>query len=132
MNRLHHEMERLFGRQSGQRPRGMSSYPPVDLWQDDDNLYVEAEMPGFELSDLEITVSGDNQIELSGTRQQPEAEGRTWHHQERSYGKFTRVISLPDEFDPEKAAATLNQGLLTITVARREEAKPRRIEVKSA
>lgn len=132
MNRLQEEMDRLFGRSNGGRRFGVASYPPINLWQDDDNLYVEAELPGFELSGLEITATGDNQLSLKGAREQPELEGGTWHRQERGYGKFSRIIELPDAIDPDKVVATLKDGVLTITLPKREEAKPRRIEVKPA
>ena len=130
MNRLRDEMDRLFGRWNGPRRFSDSVYPPLNLWEDDDNLYVEAELPGFELSDLEITVTGDNQLSIKGERKPPEVEGATWHRQERGYGSFSRMIELPEHVDPDKVSAEFKHGVLTVTMPKREEARPRRIEVK--
>ncbi|GIX00326.1 MAG: molecular chaperone Hsp20 [Pirellulaceae bacterium] len=131
MNRLREEMERAFG---GADLRRFDTYvfPPLNLWEDDNNLYVEAELPGFELSDLEIYVNGDNQLVLKGERKPPQIEGGTWHRQERGYGSFNRMVELPEHVDPDKVAAEFKNGVLTITLPKREEAKPRRIEVKAS
>lgn len=130
MNRLQEEMDRLFGRGNDLRRLGRWAYPPLNLWEDDDNLYVEAELSGFELSELDITVTGDNHLAIKGERKEPELEGTTWHRQERGYGSFHRMIELPEHVDPDKVLAEFKHGVLTVTMPKREEAKPRRIEVK--
>jgi len=133
MNRLREEMDRLFSRfgWDGGRLLARATYPPLNLWEDEDNLYVEAELPGFELSELEITVTGENQLSLKGERRQPELQGGTWHRQERGYGSFSRLVELPHPVDADKVTAELKHGVLTITLPKREEAKPRKIEVKT-
>lgn len=132
-NRLQDEMDRLFGRWGMNSPRVFARglYPPLNLWEDDDNLYVEAELPGLELSDLEISVTGDNQLSIKGNRKQPEPEKGTWHRQERGYGNFSRLVELPSHVDSERVSGEFKHGVLTITMPKREEAKPRRIEVKT-
>lgn len=132
MNRLRNEMDRVFGRYSGGQPRrfGASAFPAVNAWEDDDNLYVEAELPGFELDDLEMYVTGENQLSIKGQRKQPQLEGGTWHRQERGFGSFSRMIELPAAVDSEKVDAEFKLGVLRITLPKREEVKPRRIEVK--
>jgi HSP20 family protein len=130
MNRLQEEMDRLFGRGNGVRRFGRWAYPPLDLWEDDNSLYVEAELPGFELSELDITVAGENQLSIKGERKQPEVEGATWHRQERGYGSFNRMIELPEHVDADKVSAEFKHGVLTVTMPKKEEAKARRIEVK--
>lgn len=129
LNRLRDEMDRAF---AGNRLRQVSPsvYPALNLWSDDNNLYVEAELPGFELSDLEIMVTGDNQLSIKGERKPPQQEGGTWHRQERGFGTFSRMIELPDRVDADGVSAEFMHGVLTITMPKREEAKPRRIEVK--
>jgi len=133
MNRLQSEMNRLFDRygfaDGGRRPA--PAYPALNLWQDADNLYLEAELPGMELSDLEILVSGGNQLSLKGKREAPSVEKGAWHRQERGYGCFTRSITLPQEVDADKVEAEFQHGVLCVTLPRREGAKPRRIEVKA-
>ena len=132
MNRLRNEMDRVFGRYGGGQPRrfGASAFPAVNAWEDDDNLYVEAELPGFELDDLEMYVTGENQLSIKGQRKQPQLEGGTWHRQERGFGTFSRIIELPAAVDSEKVDAEFKLGVLRITLPKREEVKPRRIEVK--
>jgi HSP20 family protein len=130
MNRVRDEMDRMFGRYTGRRfPLVASSYPLLNISEDDDRVYVEAELPGMEMSDLEILVHG-NQLSIKGERLEPSGEDKQWHRRERGYGKFTRVVELP--FDPEqsKVEAEFRNGVLSITLPKREEWKPRRIEVK--
>ncbi len=129
MNRLRDEMDRLFGG-NGLRRFSVSTYPPLNLWEDDNNLFVEAELPGFELSELEITVTGDNQLSIKGERKQPELEKGTWHRRERGFGSFNRMIELPQHVDAEGVSAEFKHGVLNVTMPKKEEAKPRRIEVK--
>jgi HSP20 family protein len=132
MNRLHDEMNRLFGRYAN-GPRGLSpgGYPPLNMWEDDDHLYVEAELPGFCLDELEMYVTGENQLSIKGTRKPPEQGKGTWHRQERGYGSFSRLMELPGPVDSEQVSAEFKNGVLTITLPKKSEAKPRRIEVKA-
>lgn len=130
MNRMRDEMERLFGRTSAvSRP---SAYPPLNMWENADNLYVEAELPGFELDDLEIYVTAGNQLSISGERKQQEHEGGAWHRQERSFGKFRRTFELPCDVDSGSVEATFSNGVLTLTMPKAEELKPRKIQVKAS
>jgi len=138
MGRLQEEMNRLFNRWGVERSNGNGSkmsapatYPPVDLWEDGENLYVEAELPGLEMNDLEIYVTGDNQLSLRGRRSPPQVEGGTWHRQERGYGEFGRVVELPYAVAADKVSAELKHGVLCVTLPKHEAAKPRRIEVKA-
>ena len=132
MNRLRDEMDRMFERWGEGQPRSHSraNYPPLNIWEDDDNLYAEAELPGFELDNLEILITGGNQLQLHGERRAPELEGGAWHRRERGYGKFNRVIELPGDVDSERVSAEFKNGVLKVTLPKREEVKPRRIEVK--
>lgn len=77
LNRIQSELERAFGR-IGLNELGKSSpatFPALNVWEDNDNLFVEAELPGFELNDLEIYVNGENNLNIKGERRQPELEG---------------------------------------------------------
>ena len=133
VNRLRNEMERLFGRDENGQTRGVSrAFPPLNMWEDDNHLYVEAELPGFELDDLEIYVSGGNQLSIAGQRKQPEHDEGAWHRQERGFGTFRRALELPSDVDSDAVAATFKNGVLTLTMPKSEEVKPRRIQVKSS
>jgi HSP20 family protein len=133
MKRLQEEMEQWSRRAGVNDPRRFahSVYPPLNLWEDDNNLYVEAELPELELTDLEIFVNGDNQLSIQGERKQPEREKGMWHRQERGHGSFSRTAELPQYVDSDKVTAEFKHGVLTITLPKRKEAQPRRIEVKA-
>ena len=133
MDRLHNEMNRVFDRYgySNRSNRNAPTYPALDLWQDESNLYLEAELPGMELDDLEIYVSGENQLGLKGSRKVPAVDNAAWHRRERSYGEFARVISLPQAVDSAKVEAEMKNGVLTVTLPKVQAALPRKIEVKA-
>jgi HSP20 family protein len=127
-------MNRLFGRWGIDLPEGpvaAISYPPVNLWADDDFVYAEAELPGLKLPDLEITVTAANQLTVKGKRKPPAPEKAEWHRQECGFGSFERTIALPAAVDAGKVEARLENGILTIKVAKSPAAKPRRIPVKA-
>jgi HSP20 family protein len=133
MNRLSNQMEQVFGRFNGggRQTLAPTEYPPINLWEDEERVYAEAELPGMKLDDLEIFVTGGNQLTISGERKEPAGNGAAWHRRERGYGRFTRVIELPGAVDEDKVEAQFKLGVLTITLPKREEAKPRRIAVKA-
>jgi HSP20 family protein len=131
MNRLRNEMDRLFGRMDGGARQLLSptEYPAINLWEDDESLFLEAELPGMNLEDLEIFVTGGNQLTISGERQEPTSDGMSWHRRERGFGKFTRVIDLPVPVDEGRVEAHFTLGVLNIRLPKHEGAKPRRITV---
>jgi HSP20 family protein len=133
MNRLQTEMNRLFDRfgleDGGRGPA--PAFPALNLWEDADNLYLESELPGMKLEDLEIYVTGGNQLSLKGKREAPEVEKNAWHRRERSYAQFSRVVALPQEVDAEKVEAEFQHGVLCVKLPKHEASKPRRIEVKA-
>lgn len=131
MGRLRNEMERVFGRTDGRRIHA-AGYPPLNVWDDDENIYVESEIPGIDINELVIFVNGDDQFSIQGERKQPVVEEGKWHRQERSYGKFSRIVQLPNEVDVEHVSAAYAEGILLITLPKKEAAKPRRIDIQAA
>ena len=129
LSRLRREMDRMLGHPNGQTFEA-AGYPPLNLWENDDNLFVETEVPGMELDELEIFVNGDLQLTIQGERKAPTDVKGTWHRRERSYGKFARMIQLPTDVHAEGVVAEYADGVLRLTLPKKEEAKPRRIEVK--
>jgi HSP20 family protein len=133
-NRLHDEVNRLFGRYGADRdawPNLSVSYPALNVWEDTDHLYAEAELPGMEMNDLEIFVTGDNQLSIQGKRKPPVVEKAMWHRQERGFGEFSRVMTLPVAVAADQVSAEFSQGVLTIKMPKSAAAKPRRIPVKT-
>lgn len=112
-------------------PFGVSTrrYPALNAWEDAQALHVEAELPGFRIEDLEITMKG-NELTISGTRADAAIEGATLHRRERPSGSFSRTLRIGTEVDAGAVSASLKHGVLTVTLPKAEAAKPRKIEVK--
>lgn len=103
--------------------------PAVDIHEDSEGLTFVTEVPGFSKEDLNISFE-DGTLTLSGERtRQEEDEGRHFHRVERTYGRFERSFTLPANVDSGHIDATLKNGLLTVSIPKREEAKPRQIAV---
>ena len=104
----------------------------VNVSEDADHIYVQAELPGVSPGELEITLKDQNLV-LRGERKIPaEAKEINYHRRERESGFFRRVLRLPVPVDPNKVEAACKDGVLTITLARPEEVKPRQITVQGA
>jgi len=103
--------------------------PPVDIYENGDNLVLKAELPGFNPDDVEIRVE-DNTLYLKGERKfEKDVKEQSYHRVERSYGTFTRTFSLPNSIDADKVAANYKDGVLTLTMPKKEEAKPKTIKI---
>ena len=133
LNRLRNEMDQLFGRFGALEggPGLAHAFPPVNVWEDGEKVYAEAELPGMKEDDLEIYVAEGNQLTIRGERKPFEGPKGTWHRQERGFGKFSRVITLPAAIDADKVEAQFEQGVLLLTLPKSEVARPRRISVKA-
>ncbi|MBN2294808.1 MAG: Hsp20/alpha crystallin family protein, partial [Pirellulales bacterium] len=81
------------------------------------------------LDDLEIYVTGGNQLTLKGKREAPAVEDGTWHRRERSFGSFSRAMTLPCGVDADKVDAILKDGVLTVTLPKMQQSKQRRIAI---
>lgn len=103
------------------------SYPPLNLSEDDVNLYVTMEVPGLPIEDLEITLT-DSTLVIRGERK-PE-EGK-YYRRERSHGVFQRVVNINAPVDRDKVKASLKDGVLEIALPKAEEFKPRKISIDS-
>jgi HSP20 family protein len=134
MERLQRQMNRLFEQSLGPGlPRWQPGvYPLLNISEDKDNVYVRAELPGIKPETLDITVHEGN-LSLRGERQIPTEEKEVnYHRRERESGFFRRTLRLPIPIDPNKVDASYKDGVLTITLAKPEEIKPRTIQVKVA
>ncbi len=104
--------------------------PELSVWEDEHAVYAEADLPGIDPAQLEITVTGGNQLTVQGERAAPKFEGASWLRQERPFGKFVRVVGLPTLVDADKVDAKYEAGVLRLTLPKHEAAKPRKIQVK--
>jgi len=110
---------------------GAGVFPPINVTQDDNNLYVRAELPGVKPSELSISALR-NRLSIAGQRQiPPEHERGSYHRKERAEGSFSRVVTLPTEVEADRVSAQYADGILTIHLPKAEQAKPRQIAVKS-
>jgi len=132
LQQMQGELNRLFNRwgDDGGRYQSWTSYPPVNVWEEGDSLHIEAELPGLKLADLEIFVTGNNQLTLKGERKAELPEKSVRHRQERGFGKFVRVLTLPFAVDANNVDARFEQGVLQVKLAKHESAKARKIVVK--
>ena len=133
MSRLQSELNRLWGRNGNSNGVSAStrSYPPMNMWEDGDQFTVEAEIPGMDLDDIEIYVDAGDQLTVKGERKSPVANSGTWYRQERGFGNFKRTVTLPANVDSERVEAVLKNGVLTISLPKPEEVKPRKIKIKA-
>jgi HSP20 family protein len=103
--------------------------PPVDIYENGDSLVLKAELPGINPDDVEIRVE-DNTLYLKGERKfEKDVKEQNYHRVERSYGTFTRTFTLPNSIDSEKVNASYKDGVLTLTMPKKEEAKPKTIKI---
>jgi len=109
---------------------GPVAYPLVNVWDDDENIYLEAELPGITLENLEITITDGNRLTLKGQRKPAAVDPTTWHRQERCFGSFSRTLTLPVLVDADRVEAHFELGDLRVLLPKSPKAKPRRIEVK--
>jgi HSP20 family protein len=105
--------------------------PSVDIFENKDQIVLEAELPGLSPEDVNISVE-NNVLTIHGERKfEKKDENDNFHRVERSYGSFTRSFTLPPTVSSENVDATFDNGILRLALAKREEAKPRRIEIKA-
>jgi HSP20 family protein len=130
---LREELDRLFGMPLASWPQSsqlLSGWTPaMDLFEDKDNLYLKAELPGMKKEEIEVSLH-EGVLTLSGERKQESKHGEgEAYRSERFFGRFQRSISLPVSVAADKVKAQYQEGILTITLPKAEEAKPKRINV---
>lgn len=133
---LREAMDRLF-EESFVRPFGSLLYPSgvesfaVDMYETDDEITVKAILPGVKPQDLEINVTGDVLNIRGETKEEEEVKDRNYLRRECRYGSFCRSIALPTAVVADKAEASFENGVLTLTLPKAEEVKPKTIKIKT-
>jgi HSP20 family protein len=120
---LETEIDRLFETAMSDLGSGSANRFPVDLFEDNNNTYVRAELPGISRDDLNVEVT-DGYLTISANRKVAGKEGEG----EESFS-FSRAVSVPDDVQTDNIAATYENGVLTVTLPKREEAKPKKVTV---
>jgi HSP20 family protein len=105
--------------------------PNVDIAETQNELVLKADVPGVDLKDIDIQFENGTLTVKGERKYEHEEEGEGYHRRERTFGSFMRCFALPDTVDPEKVKATYNNGVLTITLSKKEVAKPRSIKIEA-
>lgn len=128
---LHREFDSVLNRVLGNEGNGGRWLAPyaVDVREDADHIYVDAELPGFNKDEIDITMENQT-LTIAAERAEVKEEKGQYLLNERRYTRFLRSFTLPPTVDEKSVDATLNDGLLHITLNKREETKPRKISVK--
>jgi HSP20 family protein len=108
----------------------LRGFPAVNVWEDAECLYAEAELPGITTDDIEVHVQGD-ELSIKGSRKAVYDDESVYHRRERGTGDFARYLTLPVEINASKVDATLNNGVLLVTLPKAASARPRQIAVKA-
>ena len=102
--------------------------PALDLYQNNDNVVAVVELPGMRKEDIDVSLH-DGMLTIAGERQSSSSEGENAERTERFSGKFRRSVTLPTRVDASKVSASYKDGILTVTLPKAEEAKPKKVEV---
>jgi HSP20 family protein len=102
---------------------------PLDVSENENEFVVKASLPGVKPEDVQITVHGDTLTIQGETRADDEKKGDRWHLRERRFGQFQRSLSLATPVDSDRAQAQFEHGVLTLTLPKSEQAKPRQIKI---
>jgi HSP20 family protein len=135
ISRLRREIDRLWEDIFGPsrrifEPLAETWEPAIDVAETAEKITVKAEVPGIEPKDIDISLVGDTLTIKGEKKAEREEKGESYHLVERSYGSFMRSIRMPAPVDPDKIEAHYKNGVLTIICPKKEEVKPKAIEVK--
>ncbi len=130
--RMEQQLNDVFGYGTplpGIRSVVRGTFPPINVGVTPEKVDVYLFSAGFDPGDLDVSIQ-QNLLTVSGTRNPYEPEGARFYRKERFAGNFRRVITLPDDIDPDRVEARYDDGILHISVQRREVSKPKQIEIK--
>ena len=128
VNRL---FDTLFEPVNGQSTRAQRWAPAMDLVEEEDHFLLKADLPGLGEDDVSIEVQ-DNVLTVSGERKEEhERKQRGWYRLERSFGRFSRSLTLPEGVNADAITASFDKGVLAVRIPKPEERKPRRISIKA-
>lgn len=132
---LRDAMDRLFN-DAFTRPWSLTSgglragLPPVDMWQDDNSVFIKASLPGLKANDVQISITGDMLTLRGEYKQDEERKDESYHMREHAFGSFERSLLLPAPVEADQAKAEFEDGVLTITLPKSAQARPKTITVK--
>lgn len=131
LNRMRRQFDQFLGDDIGARfgQHGAGVFPQINMTEDAEKFYIRAELPGVKTDDLEMQATAKS-LSIAGERKiKTENEGVRYHRRERESGKFSRIITLPMEIEPDRIEAKMQDGVLTIHVPKSAAVKPRQITI---
>ena len=129
LSQLRQDVDRLLDADALPEPfDGGFRTPALNIWEAVDTAYVEAELPGVPLNQIEVLVCG-GELTVRGERKVTEPQGAIWHRRERLAGPFSRTVSIPWDIDADKVQAKMTVGVLTVTLPKSERSRPRKVNV---
>jgi HSP20 family protein len=129
VNELENLFETFFNGEGGCRTN-VNWTAPATLWEDNDAFHLDVELPGVANGDVDVTLE-KGVLKVSAVRNTPESERKVWY-QERRFGRFERHFKLPELVNPESIDARLADGVLSVTLAKRPELQPKKIQIRTA
>jgi HSP20 family protein len=125
------DVDRLFDAFFGSREQSRRWVPAIDLVEGDDHFVLKADLPGLSQDDVSIEVQ-DGTLTISGERKaEHEGSERGWYRVERSFGSFSRSLTLPEGVDPDAISASFDKGVLAVRIPKPEQRKPRRVQIQA-
>lgn len=132
---LREAMDRLFDdaftRPLSMRDGWSMAIPAIDMYQNENDVVVKASIPGIKAEEVQINVTGDVLTIKGEVKQDEERKDRAWHIREHRFGSFERSVALPTAVKSDKAEAEFENGILTITLPKADEVKPKSINIKA-
>ena len=130
VNRVNRLSRETYGPEGPEEALTTTSFaPPVDIYEDEHNIVLKLEVPGIDEKDIDVRID-NNTLTVHGERKiEQEEKEENFRRVERQYGAFTRSFTLPSSVDPGQVSADYNKGVLKIKLAKKAEAKPKRIKV---
>lgn len=126
---LRQAMDRLFEDSVIRTPAAPAAYVPFDIYETADSVVVKAHLPGWRPEDVDITITGDVLTIKGQYSAESPVEDATWHVRETRQGSFSRTITLPARMKTDEASADFEHGVLTLSIPKADEVKPRQIKV---
>ena len=135
MMTLREAMDRLFDdaftRPLSVRDGWSMASPAIDMYQTDNDVIVKASIPGIKAEEVQINITGDILTLKGEVKQEEDRQERSWHLREQRFGSFERSIVLPTDVKSDQAEAVFENGILTITLPKADEVKPKTINIKA-
>ena len=133
-DKLQSDMERVFSGSPSESNRNMGLLegnwtPAIDVYDSHDDIMIKANLPGMNKEDIEVTIHGDTLIIKGEKKIENDVKEEDYIRTERFYGNFNRTLTLPSEIDHEKVSAKYKDGVLELILSKKEEKKPKRIDV---